>query len=170
AGVKEIVIMGGTFFEAGNVTPNADFNFFVDPLAAQTVLDSGANIRIVPLDVTHKALATQERMQKLRDLPNENGKRVADILQSYGRFDTQQFCLNGGPLHDPCAVAAAVRPELFSSKEVFVSVDTSFGLCEGASSVDWHGKSGKKPNAHWCYAVDDNAFFDYFTQAIAALP
>ena len=68
AGVKEIVIMGGTFFEAGNVTPNADFNFFVDPLAAQIVLNSGANIRIVPLDVTHKALATEERMQKLRDL------------------------------------------------------------------------------------------------------
>ena len=170
AGVKEIVIMGGTFFEAGNVTPNADFNFFVDPLAAQIVLDSGANIRIVPLDVTHKALATEERMQKLRDLPNENGKRVADILQSYGRFDTQQFGLNGGPLHDPCAVACAVRPELFLYKEVFVAVDTSTGLCEGASSVDWHGKSGKKPNVKWCYAVDDNAFFDYFTQAIAALP
>ncbi|MBQ5429543.1 MAG: nucleoside hydrolase, partial [Neisseriaceae bacterium] len=170
AGVKEIVIMGGTFFEAGNVTPNADFNFFVDPLAAQIVLESGANIRIVPLDVTHKALATKERMQKLRDLPNENGKRVADILQSYGRFDTQQFGLNGGPLHDPCAVACAVRPELFSYKEVFVAVDTSTGLCEGASSVDWHGKSGKNANVKWCYAVDDNAFFDYFTQAIAALP
>ncbi|MBR7059152.1 MAG: nucleoside hydrolase [Neisseriaceae bacterium] len=169
-GIKEIVIMGGTFFEAGNVTPNADFNFFVDPVAAQIVLQSGANIRIVPLDVTHKACITNERMEALRQLPNQNGKRFADILQSYERFDIQQFGLEGGPLHDPCAIAAAIRPEFFNQKSLYVEVDTSSGICEGATALDWHGKSGKTPNALWCYHIDDKSFFDYFTHAISALP
>lgn len=169
-GIKEIVIMGGTFFEPGNVSPNADFNFFVDPISAQIVLNCGANIRIVPLDVTHKVLTTNERMEKLRNIGNQNGVRVADILQSYGRFDTQQFGLTGGPMHDPCAIAYAVSPDIFKQKDVFVKVDTSGGICDGASSVDWHNKSKNKANASWCYEADADAFFELYTQAIAALP
>lgn len=170
SGIKEIVIMGGTFFETGNVTPLADFNFFVDPIAAQIVLQSGVPIRIVPLDVTHKACLSEKRINALRALPNQNGKRLADILQSYERFDIQQFGLDGGPLHDPCAIACAVYPQWFTQKEVYVEVDTNSGISEAACSVDWHGKSGKKPNVSWCYQIDDEAFFNQFTQAIAALP
>ncbi|MDO5686071.1 MAG: nucleoside hydrolase [Neisseria sp.] len=169
-GIKEIVIMGGTFFEPGNVTPNADFNFFVDPIAAQIVLQSGASIRIVPLDVTHQACITRERMNRLRALPNQNGTRLADILQSYERFDIQKFGLDGGPLHDPCAIAYALHPEWFTCKTVHVAVETATGLCEGASAVDWHGTTGKTPNAEWAYRIDDEAFFDGFTEAVTALP
>lgn len=169
-GIKEIVIMGGTFFEPGNVTPTADFNFFVDPIAAQIVLQSGAPIRIVPLDVTHKACITRARMSRLRDLPNQNGTRLADILQSYERFDIQKFGLDGGPLHDPCAIACALHPEWFTQKDVHVAVETASGLCEGASAVDWHGNLGETPNVSWAYGIDDEAFFEGFTEAVAALP
>ena len=53
--IKNIVLMGGNYFEAGNITPAAEFNFYVDPHAAQVVLQSGVPITILPLDVTHKA-------------------------------------------------------------------------------------------------------------------
>ena len=66
--IKRIVLMGGNYFEAGNMTPAAEFNFFTDPHAAQIVLQSGAPITVLPLDVTHKAQITSERMNRLRRL------------------------------------------------------------------------------------------------------
>ncbi|MCL4127133.1 UNVERIFIED_CONTAM: hypothetical protein GTU68_051867, partial [Idotea baltica] len=56
--VAEIVLMGGAYFEVGNITPAAEFNIYVDPQAADIVFKSGAPITVMPLDVTHKALVT----------------------------------------------------------------------------------------------------------------
>ncbi len=169
-GIKEIVLMGGAYFEAGNITPAAEFNFYVDPHAAHIVLQSGVPIKILPLDVTHKACITTERMDKLRALPNQNGPRLANILQSYERYDTQKFGLNGGPLHDPCAIACAVFPELFTRKACHVVVETRGEHTLGASVVDWWGNSGQPANAEWATAVAADAFFGKLTEALAALP
>ncbi len=169
-GIKEIVLMGGCYFEAGNISPAAEFNFFVDPHAAKIVLHSGVSIRILPLDVTHKACITTPRMNALRQLGNQNGARLADLLQSYERFDTQKFGLEGGPLHDPCAIAAVVFPELFSGKPCFVDIETQGQLTEGASVVDWWQSGNQTPNAYWYTDVDADAFFEKLTQAIASLP
>ncbi|TIL70488.1 MAG: nucleoside hydrolase, partial [Mesorhizobium sp.] len=61
--IKEIVLMGGGFFEGGNVTPTSEFNIYVDPHAADVVFKSGIPIVMMPLDVTHKALTTAKRTQ-----------------------------------------------------------------------------------------------------------
>lgn len=169
-GIKAIVLMGGAYFDAGNISPAAEFNFFVDPHAAKIVLKSGVPITILPLDVTHQACITDPRMDKLRALPNENGTRVANILQSYERFDTQKFGLEGGPLHDPCAIACAVFPEIFSGRAVFVDVETGGELTQGASVVDWWGVTGKASNARWINKLDVEVFFEQLTRGIAALP
>lgn len=53
--LKQVYIMGGCIsmpFPGGNVTPNAEFNFYADPIAAELVLKSGLPITIIPLDVT----------------------------------------------------------------------------------------------------------------------
>jgi purine nucleosidase len=57
--VAEIVLMGGAYFEVGNVTPAAEFNIYVDPEAAAIVFGSGVPITVMPLDVTHKVLTTR---------------------------------------------------------------------------------------------------------------
>ena len=64
--VKQIVMMGGGYFEQGNVTPSAEFNIYVDPQAADIVFRSGIPIVVMPLDVTHKALTTQKRVETIR--------------------------------------------------------------------------------------------------------
>lgn len=168
--IKRIVLMGGNYFEAGNVSPAAEFNFYVDPHAAQMVLQSGAPITILPLDVTHKAQITTERMDALRRLDNANGKRLAGILQSYERFDIQKFGLDGGPLHDPCAITCAVFPHLFTGKECRVDVETQSELTLGACVVDWWGSTGKPANATWITEVDAQALFDELTESIRQLP
>lgn len=168
--IKNIVLMGGNYFEAGNITPAAEFNFYVDPHAAQIVLQSGVPITVLPLDVTHKACITTPRMDVLRRQNNTNGKRLADILQSYERFDTQKFGLEGGPLHDPCAVACAVFPELFSGKHCHVAIETQSELTMGACVVDWWGTTGKPANVNWITEVDADKMFEELAASIQALP
>ncbi|OSI16120.1 nucleoside hydrolase [Neisseria dumasiana] len=168
--IKHIVLMGGNYFEAGNITPAAEFNFYVDPHAAQIVLQSGVPITALPLDVTHKACITTPRMDVLRRQNNTNGKRLANILQSYERFDTQKFGLEGGPLHDPCAVTYAVFPELFTGKACHVAVETQSELTMGACVVDWWGTTGKPANVNWITEVDADRMFEELAKSIEALP
>lgn len=169
-GLARMVVMGGAYFEAGNITPAAEFNFHADPHAAAVVLASGVPLTIVPLDVTHKACITRERMNTLRQTGTENGRRLADLLQSYARYDTQKFGLDGGPLHDPCALAWAVWPEWFDGKDCHVAVETGSPLTLGASVVDWWGTTGEPANAHWVTGIDAGALFDQLRQSILVLP
>src|SRR5205823_11294643 len=62
---ERIVLMGGAIAE-GNVTPAAEFNIWADPEAAARVFRSGIDVTMIGLDVTHKALFTDERAERLR--------------------------------------------------------------------------------------------------------
>ncbi|MDN0073529.1 nucleoside hydrolase [Crenobacter sp. SG2303] len=168
--IKEIVLMGGTYFEAGNITPAAEFNIYVDPHAAAIVLGSGVPITMMPLDVTHKACITGKRIDKLRSLPNRAGKRVADILTSYARFDTQKFGLEDGPLHDPCVIAYLLEPGLFGGRRVNVQVETMSPLTLGATVVDWWGTTTGPANVNWITEIDAEGFFALLTRTLAPLP
>ena len=64
--VQEIVLMGGAYFQVGNITPAAEFNIYVDPEAAKAVFGSGVPLVVAPLDVTHKALTTAPRVTAFR--------------------------------------------------------------------------------------------------------
>ncbi|MDP0953525.1 nucleoside hydrolase, partial [Klebsiella pneumoniae] len=77
--------MGGGFFEGGNVTPAAEFNFYVDPQAAHEVFTSGVSITMAPLDVTHEVLTTAARIAAIRALPNRVGQVVAAWMEFFER-------------------------------------------------------------------------------------
>ena len=64
--IAQIVLMGGAYFEVGNITPAAEFNIFVDPEAADIVFKSGIDLVVAPLDVTHKALTSKAWITELR--------------------------------------------------------------------------------------------------------
>ncbi|CAN0601843.1 unnamed protein product, partial [Ectocarpus sp. 12 AP-2014] len=102
--VEEIVIMGGAYFEVGNITPAAEFNIYVDPEAADIVFKSGAPLTVMPLDVTHKALTTKARVDAFAALGNESGRMVAEWTNFFERFDKEKYGSAGAPLHDPCTI------------------------------------------------------------------
>ncbi len=92
--VGQIVLMGGAYFEVGNVTPPAaEFNIYVDPQAADIVLKSGCDIVIMPLDVTHKALVTKSRNDAFRALGGTPpvGVAVAEMTDFFERFDKEKY-------------------------------------------------------------------------------
>jgi purine nucleosidase len=167
--IREIVLMGGGFFEGGNVTPAAEFNIYVDPHAADVVLKSGIPIVMVPLDCTHKALTTAKRVAAFRGLGSRPGIATAEMLEFFERFDESKYGTDGGPLHDPCVIAYLVKPELFSGRHINVSVEIASELTMGMTVADWWGVTKRPKNVTYLRDVDHEGFFELLIERIGRL-
>lgn len=167
--IQEIVLMGGAYFEVGNITPTAEFNIYVDPQAADIVLKSGAPIVIMPLDVTHKALVTSPRNEAFRVLGNAAGVAVAEMTDFFERFDKEKYGSMGAPLHDPCVTAYVIKPELFKGRHINVEIETTSELTMGMTVADWWGVTDRPHNALFIGDVDADGFFALLTERLARL-
>ncbi|MBT8417485.1 MAG: nucleoside hydrolase [Silicimonas sp.] len=169
AHVAEIVLMGGAYFEVGNITPAAEFNIYVDPEAADIVFKSGITLTVMPLDVTHKALTTRPRVEAFRGLGTEVGRAVAEWTDFFERFDKAKYGSEGAPLHDPCTIAYLLEPDLFSGRFINVEVETQSDLTLGMTVADWWGITGRAPNATFMGDLDADGFFRLLTDRLARL-
>ena len=167
--VQEIVLMGGAYFEVGNITPAAEFNIHVDPEAADIVFKSGVPIVVMPLDVTHKALVTKSRNDAFRALDTPIGVAVAEMTDFFERFDKEKYGSAGAPLHDPCVTAYLIRPELFSGRHINVEIETQSELTMGMTVADWWGVTDREPNALFVGDLDADGFFTLLTERLATL-
>ncbi|MCA0872021.1 nucleoside hydrolase [Seohaeicola saemankumensis] len=167
--VAGIVLMGGAYFEVGNITPAAEFNIYVDPQAADIVFKSGVDITVMPLDVTHKALVTRARNDAFRALGNRVGVAVAEMTDFFERFDKEKYGSEGAPLHDPCVTAYLIRPELFSGRHINVEIETRSELTLGMTVADWWRVTDRAPNAMFMGDVDADGFFALLTERLARL-
>ncbi|WP_099866105.1 nucleoside hydrolase [Pararhizobium haloflavum] len=164
--VREIVLMGGGFFEGGNITPAAEFNIYVDPEAADIVFRSGIPIVMMPLDVTHKVLTTRVRTERIAQLPSRAAKALSEMLLFFERFDEEKYGTDGGPLHDPCVIAYLLKPDLFSGRMCNVEIETMSELTRGMTVVDWWGVTGQAANAMVMRDVDAEGFFELLTSRL----
>jgi purine nucleosidase len=167
--VGRIVMMGGAYFEVGNITPAAEFNIYVDPEAAQAVFSSGVPLVVMPLDVTHKALVTRARTEAFRAMGTHVGRAVAGWTDFFERFDKEKYGSAGAPLHDPCAIAWLIRPDLFAGREINVEIETEGRFTTGMTVADWWRVSSRAPNALFMREVDADGFFALLTDRIARL-
>jgi len=168
--IKQIVAMGGGFFEGGNTTPAAEFNIYVDPHAARLVFESGVPITLIPLDCTHQALTTAARVEAFRRMSNRSGPATAAMLDFFERFDENKYGTDGGPLHDPCVIAWLLQPALFGGKLVNVAIECESELTMGMTVVDWWKVSKRAANATVIRNVDAEGFFRLLTDRIGRLP
>ncbi|GFM49115.1 nucleoside hydrolase [Pseudomonas cichorii] len=168
-GIKEVVVMGGAHFNGGNITPTAEFNLFADPHAAQIVLASGVKLTYVPLDVTHKILTSEQRLQKIAALGNQAGKLVGGILDEYVKLDMEHYGLPGGPVHDASVIAWLLQPELFSGRQINLAIDSRDGIGFGQTVADWYGTLKQPQNVFWVENGDAQGFFDLLTSRLARL-
>tara|TARA_B100000073_G_scaffold308597_1_gene279708 strand:+ start:1610 stop:2548 length:939 start_codon:yes stop_codon:yes gene_type:complete len=167
--IKEIIMMGGGFFEGGNITPAAEFNIYVDPEAAAEVLGSGVPITMLPLDVTHKALTSRSRIEAFREIGNRAGIATAEMLDFFERFDVEKYGSKGGPLHDPNVIAYLLRPEFYEGKYVNVEIEVGSDLTRGMTVVDWWNVTTRKKNVYYVDRVKDEEFFNFLIQRIKLL-
>jgi purine nucleosidase len=167
--IQEIVLMGGAYFEVGNITPAAEFNIYVDPEAAQIVFASGAPLVVMPLDVTHKALVTGPRNEAFRALGSTVGTAVAKMTDFFERFDKEKYGSKGAPLHDPCVTAYLIQPDLFTGRHINVEIETQSALTRGMTVADWWDVTDRAPNATFMGDIDADGFFSLLTDRLARL-
>jgi len=167
--IEQLVMMGGGLFEGGNVTPVAEFNVYVDPDAAELVFKSGIPIVVMPLDVTHKALTTNARIDALRSLNTPVGTAAAQWLEFFERFDEEKYGTDGGPLHDPNVIAYLLQPAFYTGRLINVEVETQSALTIGMTVADYWGVTDKSKNALWVTDVDADGFFNLIVQRLARL-
>jgi len=167
--VQEIVLMGGGYFEGGNVTPSAEFNIYVDPDAAEIVFTSGMKTTVLPLDVTHQVLTTKARIADMRALGTRPGDVAAGWLEFFERFDEEKYGTDGGPLHDPNVIAWLLKPELYKGRFCNIEIETASELTLGEMVVDWWGVTDRQKNATFLRDVDAEDFFALLTERLSRL-
>ena len=165
--VAEIVLMGGAYFEVGNITPAAEFNIYVDPEAAEIVFKSGVPIVVMPLDVTHKALTSRAWVEEMRGLGTRVGQAVASWTDFFERFDTAKYGSEGAPLHDPCVIAYLIDPGLFAGRHINVEIETRSALTLGMTVADWWRVTDRPANALFVGSVDRDGFYRLLSDRLA---
>lgn len=138
---KEIVIMGGAFQVAGNITPTAEFNMAFNPAAAQRVFACREDLIILPLDITRDLIFTEELIQQVLDANPES--QVGQFIQNLGEFlitTNLQFRETAGVrgflVHDAIAIAYLFYPELLRFCRGQVSIETEGRLTMGQTLLD----------------------------------
>lgn len=167
--IEQIVLMGGAYFEVGNITPTAEFNIYVDPEAAEIVFKSAVPLTVMPLDMTHKALTTRPRVDAFRNLGTQVGKAVASWTDFFERFDMAKYGSEGAPLHDPTVIAYLLQPDLFNGRHINVEIETVSDLTLGMTVADWWGVTERARNATFIGDIDADGFYMLLTERLARL-
>ncbi|HDZ8854355.1 TPA: pyrimidine-specific ribonucleoside hydrolase RihA [Aeromonas dhakensis] len=166
--IARIVLMGGAA-GAGNWTPAAEFNIYVDPEAADMVFKSGLPITMCGLDVTHQAQVMDEDIERVRAITNPVAQCVAGLLDFFMIYHRDpKWGFAGAPLHDPCTIAWLLAPALFHGIECRVDIETGGTHTSGMTVVDRYGLTGKAANALVLLGLDRAGFIDLLVTRLRA--
>jgi len=161
--VKSVYLMGGTVGSRGNKTPCAEANAHNDPDAAKIVFESFKDITMAGLNVTQQVIMSPSFRQELKLMgPCTIGEFCYEITEHYvavlSKWEDDIY------MHDSTAIMAIVRPDLFESKKVHISVSTE-GITAGVTVADWKNHWGHEPQTTVLMKVDANAYLaEYLTR------
>lgn len=184
--LKEIISMGGVFFQAGNRSQTAEFNIHSDPTSARKVVEfcrtpvsSGARewyealpLTFVGLDVTHQVRFRREKLEAaLKKIPGDRRLEfIRDITRFYMDFYYRNEGLDGCYLHDPLAVAYVIDPTLCQAEQYHVEVEDRGEFTSGMSVADYRPTrlfKDKMKEITWvCYKVDSERFEALFHKRV----
>ena len=162
--IELLSIMGGAVI-GGNWTPAAEFNILVDPDAASLCLNSGVPMVIAGLDVTHKALVYPADVETIRNMGGKIPVLTAELLDFFMKFHLETG-FAGAPVHDACAVAYLLAPEIFETLTCPIEVETEGTAAPGAMVADFFRVTGRPDNATALMGLDREAFLALLIQAM----
>ncbi|MEK6710686.1 MAG: nucleoside hydrolase [Nitrospinota bacterium] len=158
-GVGRLVVMGGAARMPGNVTPAAEFNIHCDPEAARIVFGSGARITVVGLDVTRRAFLPSRALEG----GGSFRKGLRGLTSVYAGFAKRGR--GGITLHDPLALAAALRPDFLRCQRLLVEIECSSGPARGMTVVDLRA-GAPRGRVEVALEVDAPGFLRFFLQRL----
>ena len=154
--IKRLIMMGGAA-GFGNVTPAAEFNIYADPHAASAVFQAGIPIDMYGLDVTNRALITEDEIAALRATGKAIPVICSEMLRTYADF-YESVGFSGLALHDPFALACAIDESLAEYKDCHVEVEIQGEFTRGKTVVDMMGVTGKTANARVALELNREGF------------
>lgn len=161
--IKQIILMGGSLGR-GNTTSVAEFNIYTDPQAADIVFRSGVEITMIGLDVTSKALLTTTEIVQIRSM-NRTGEMFASLFAHYRGGSMQ----TGLKMHDVCALAALLEPQMFTFQRTHVGIACDPGPGNGATVADLKMKYHSHCNATVALDIDVLFFRSWFLTMLAQI-
>jgi inosine-uridine nucleoside N-ribohydrolase len=165
--VREVIVMGGAVATRGNATPVAEANINNDPEAARIVFHAGWPVTLVGLDVTHKVTMTPADLQHLAAAHTPVTDLITRITPFYLGAYKRMVGIDGFYVHDPTAVAVAIRPALFETREVYVDVVTDSERTLGQTIADFRNQWKTAPNVRVCLNVDAQGILDLYLERVA---
>ncbi|WP_277810763.1 nucleoside hydrolase [Chromohalobacter canadensis] len=169
--VKQVVVMGGSIREGGNVTPVAEANIFNDPHAAARVLTAGWPLTLVGLDATHRCVLGPAQMDKIAAAQGKLGDVLAGSYAFYRAFYRTALDIDGCCPHDSCALAWLMRPELFTTARGHLNVVTD-GDAEGQTLFAPQERTfidprwARTPLVDVCMNADGEAIVDWIVETL----
>lgn len=164
--IDRISIMGGAI-GLGNWTPSAEFNIHVDPEAAEIVFTSGVPITLVPLEVTHRALADDAVLDRIEALGSDVARVSVALMRYFADTYREVFGFPHPAVHDPVAVAAVIDDRIVRTQDLAIEIDTTDGPSAGRTVIDVYRRSGRAPNAAVGTELDATRFWDLMIEALA---
>lgn len=167
--IGEVIFMGGST-ERGNHTPTAEFNTYADPEALDVVLKSGLPCRMVGLNLTHQALATQEVVDRMSAMDHDVGRTCAAWMGFFGDSYERIWEFQAPPVHDPCTIAALIDPEVIEWRDAFVAVELDGTWTRGTTVVDLFGRYPDQPtNVSVAMRLDAPRYWDLVIASLDTL-
>jgi pyrimidine-specific ribonucleoside hydrolase len=157
ARLERIVLMGGGARTLGNMTPTAEFNIWFDPEAASRVFAAGVPVTMVGLDVTRRAVTAPQDWHGLRG-GGRTARALLGMVDHYTGYHVGTTGSDRTPQHAALAVAAALRPDVVTTRRLHVDVECAGALTRGMTVVDVDDVSGAEPNTDVALELDADAF------------
>ena len=162
--IRKITIMGGGIW-GGNMTMTSEFNIYNDPDAAKIVFDSGIEMTMIGLDVTLKPKLPDWVVDEAAAVKTPYGDLVSRIFDFMKR---RKIEIGGDDpnLHDVIALASIVRPDLITTKDFYMTVETEGTVTRGMTIADFHRVEEKAPNVHAAVDIDIEGFWRWFVDML----
>jgi purine nucleosidase len=171
--VRDCIIMGGAFRHEGNMPLAGEYNIWCDPHAARIVFHAGLPITLVPLDVTYQCLFTDAHMADLRAAIGNRKSEIANFIDDATRFYIEYHRtaqnIDGCAINDALALALAFMPDLVTTRELFVDVETGDGPGHAGTFADFWKLTPNAPNMKVALQVDAPRFMRIFVERMATL-
>jgi inosine-uridine nucleoside N-ribohydrolase len=161
--VRRVVLMGGVARPPGNVTPVAEFNIYADPDAAAVVFGQSWPVTMVGLDVTTRVQLTRADLEAVACQTSPEAVLVREVTRQL----LERPDVPGMAMHDPLAVAVAVMPDLVTTRDVPVEIETIGQHTRGQTVVDLRpAQEAPLRTTRVCMDVDAERFRALFFETL----
>ncbi|MFO0809438.1 MAG: nucleoside hydrolase [Gemmataceae bacterium] len=166
--VERIVCVGGAWHEAGNASAVAEFHVACDPVSARRVLQCGAPVSLVPLDVTRRIVHSPSQLLEMPCPGSRTCQFLRQIVPFGIRATTNVYGVEGFHLKDVLGIVALTRPDLLTLRSVHVDIETRGELTRGMTVVDTRPTSTSPANVQLAVGLDMGGVRGYIDAVLTA--